>query len=393
MEQLTETNEEILVENAEGEPNTKATIIHRNNINYEPKVSVIIPVYNVEKYLRECLDSVVNQTLKEIEIICVDDGSTDSSLDILKEYATKDNRFTIITQKNLHAGVARNRGIQLAKGEYVHFLDSDDWIEQDAYEKLYKILKDNKADLVKFKAYSFNNQTGETTSRPYLDIKWVDEKCFNTCLNIIEDTKNTIKLPDSPWSGFYNLDFLKRNNIYFDDFICANDVGFFYRCIINAEKIYLSSEKLVYYRENMKNSLIAKRAENFNCQTALYKVVKNVSKNLPHQNRQIVMDEIIQAVFNWYNKCLKEYTLSIKTEQNIKKEMKKFLKDISKENLSKSNIKHYKNINSRFIEEQRKMQKELIANIFSVRNIEKHKVICILGIKVKVKLEKLIKKK
>lgn len=89
----------ITVQNAEGEPETQAKILIQNKINYSPKVSVIMPVYNVEEYLRECLDSVVNQTLKEIEIICVDDGSTDNSLEILKEYAKKDNRITVITQK------------------------------------------------------------------------------------------------------------------------------------------------------------------------------------------------------------------------------------------------------------------------------------------------------
>ena len=85
-------NKFITVKNAEGDPDTTAEIVIQNKINYEPKVSVIIPVYNVEEYLRECLDSVINQTLKEIEIICVDDGSTDSSLEILKEYAKKDKR-------------------------------------------------------------------------------------------------------------------------------------------------------------------------------------------------------------------------------------------------------------------------------------------------------------
>ena len=87
----------ITVKNAEGEPNTQAKILVQNKIDYTPKVSVIIPVYNVEEYLRECLDSVINQTLKEIEIICVDDGSTDNSLEILKEYAKKDNRISVLT--------------------------------------------------------------------------------------------------------------------------------------------------------------------------------------------------------------------------------------------------------------------------------------------------------
>ena len=144
------------VKNAQGDLDTKATIIHQNNIDYTPKVSVIIPVYNTEKYLRECLDSVINQTLKEIEIICVDDGSTDSSLEILKEYANKDNRFTIITQQNLHAGVARNAGLAVAKGEYVSFLDSDDWFELKILEETTKILKETDSELCCCKYRNFN---------------------------------------------------------------------------------------------------------------------------------------------------------------------------------------------------------------------------------------------
>ena len=93
------------------------------------KVSVIIPVYNVEPYLKQCMDSVVGQTLKDIEIICVDDGSTDGSLDILKEYATEDSRIQIIEQKNAGAGAARNNGMRHATGKYLSFLDSDDFFE------------------------------------------------------------------------------------------------------------------------------------------------------------------------------------------------------------------------------------------------------------------------
>ena len=96
------------------------------------KISVIIPVYNVEKYLKESLESVVNQTLNDIEIICIDDGSTDSSPSILKEYQNNDERFIIINQENSGPGAARNRGIKEAKGKYTYFLDSDDYLELDA---------------------------------------------------------------------------------------------------------------------------------------------------------------------------------------------------------------------------------------------------------------------
>ena len=120
----------INVKNAQGDEDTKAMIIHKNNINYIPKVSVIIPVYNTEKYLRECLDSIVNQTLKEIEIICVDDGSTDSSLEILKEYAKKDNRINLhFNEKNL--GYIKNfeNLLKRVENEYFMLADQDDyWI-------------------------------------------------------------------------------------------------------------------------------------------------------------------------------------------------------------------------------------------------------------------------
>ena len=101
-----------------------------------PKISVIVPVYNVEKYLARCLDSIINQTLADIEIICINDGSTDNSLEILNDYAKKDSRIKIIDQTNAGLSCARNAGMQIAQGEYIGFVDSDDWIDLDFYEKL-----------------------------------------------------------------------------------------------------------------------------------------------------------------------------------------------------------------------------------------------------------------
>ena len=111
------------------------------------KVSVILPVYNTEKYLPECLDSIINQSLRDIEIICVDDGSTDSSLQILKEYAEKDKRISVIHKNNGGQGSARNVGLNHAKGEYITFVDSDDYITEDMIYYLLKFLEDNKLDV------------------------------------------------------------------------------------------------------------------------------------------------------------------------------------------------------------------------------------------------------
>ena len=120
-----------------------------------PKVSVIIPVYNTEKYLRECLDSVVNQTLRDIEIICVDDGSTDNSLAILREYETKDSRIKVLTQENINAGAARNKGLSEATGEFLSFLDSDDFFEPDAIERMYECAKSRNAEIVVYQVSTF----------------------------------------------------------------------------------------------------------------------------------------------------------------------------------------------------------------------------------------------
>lgn len=113
-----------------------------------PKISVIITVYNVEKYLSRCLDSVVNQTFKDLEIICVNDGSTDNSAEILDRYASKDKRIIIINQKNGGLSAARNTGLRHASGQYIGFVDSDDWIDIDYYECLIGLAEKNNADIV-----------------------------------------------------------------------------------------------------------------------------------------------------------------------------------------------------------------------------------------------------
>ena len=130
-----------------------------------PKVSVIIPVYNVEKYLHQCLDSIINQTFKNIEIICVDDGSTDSSAKILEEYAQKYSFIKVIHQQNLYAGVARNNGMKIASGEYVFFLDGDDFCAPDLLSLAVNKGDSLGADIVVFDHIRFDEQTGMKEKR------------------------------------------------------------------------------------------------------------------------------------------------------------------------------------------------------------------------------------
>ena len=119
------------------------------------KVSVVVPVYNVQKYLKKCLDSIVNQTLKEIEIICVDDGSTDSSGEILDQYAAKDKRVRVIHKKNTGYGNSMNIGFAAATGEYIGIVESDDFAELNMFETLYKVAHKNDLDVVKSSFYFY----------------------------------------------------------------------------------------------------------------------------------------------------------------------------------------------------------------------------------------------
>ena len=317
----------LTIKNAEGDPDTKATIIHQNNIDYEPKVSVIIPVYNTEEYLRECLDSVVNQTLKEIEIICVDDVSTDSSLEILKEYAQKDNRFTIITQKNLHAGVARNAGILVARGNYFFFMDSDDLFENNIFlqKAIDEIYRNNSPDLVRYiNAIRIDAKTAE----PILENRFKPNEILlnnvGNSLNIKKDFETISKLNVVPWMGLIRNDFVLNNNLRFINNKVCNDRSFFRESVVLAEKIYISDLFCVRHRINNNKSLINIRKNYFHCHfRSINKILKFLdNKNLLNAYKQAIIINELEDIFFFYNKYVKEQGIS-----NYHIQMIKYLKD------------------------------------------------------------------
>ena len=185
----------------------------------EPKISIIIPIYNVEKYLRECLDSCTNQTLKDIEIICVDDASPDNSIKILEEYQVKDSRIKIFRhKKNKNLGAARNTGLEHATGEYIWFVDSDDWIEPTMYEVLLKEAFKNNSKLVACKTQYFCDDHYDETN----DTNKVKEYTVSEVLKMLLNN-NVVrfeiwnKLWDSETIG--NIRFKKgqiSEEVYFD---------------------------------------------------------------------------------------------------------------------------------------------------------------------------------
>ena len=209
------------------------------------KVSVIVPIYNNERYLRECLDSIVNQTLKDIEIICIDDGSTDNSSNIVDEYALKDSRIKVIHKKNEGLGKAYNLGMSLADGEYIGMVESDDFAELNMFENLYNLAKSNDADIVKGNFFFY-------TSSPLCnyvsnDIKneWIDK------ITNIKEFGEILTIPSQLfWAALYRKDFIYKHNIRFLETPGASyqDVSFAFKTTALAERIFLTSKPYIHYR-------------------------------------------------------------------------------------------------------------------------------------------------
>lgn len=213
------------------------------------KLSVIIPVYNTNKYLEKCLESIVNQTLKDIEIICIDDGSTDNSLEILNNFAKKDKRIKVLTQKNQGQSVARNAGIKAAKGEYIGFIDSDDWADETMFEKLYNNAKTYNSDIAMCSITMFDEKTGDyNTKDPYMTLDLFDKSFENRAFNYKDTLKFLFRICVVPWNKIYKSEFLIGNNILFPEGLFFEDNVFCIEVLLNAENISIIKEPLIYYR-------------------------------------------------------------------------------------------------------------------------------------------------
>ena len=176
-----------------------------------PKFSVIIPVYNLEKYLRECLDSVVQQSFKDIEIICIDDGSTDNSGEIIDEYGKNDNRFKIIHQQNQGESVARNNGMKLAESEYITFLDQDDYWHKDTLKTLYEQLTGNDLDMLFLGAINFDYKSRKLQEVPSYQFDYLPADFNTECFSYKDCSDFITSISVTPWSKCYKREFLLQN--------------------------------------------------------------------------------------------------------------------------------------------------------------------------------------
>ena len=197
------------------------------------KISVIMPVFNDEDYLKESIESVDAQTFKDLELICVNDGSTDSSLDILNEFSLKHDFIKVYSQENNGSGSARNNGLNHATGEYIAFLDSDDlYVDKHALEIMYDVAVKNNADMVSANLVNVNPQREITNKNPNCENKYI---CFDEYCNIRPDEYGI------PWSFYKNLfkrDVIEENNIRFPDLLRGQDPVFFAEFLSKIDVIY-----------------------------------------------------------------------------------------------------------------------------------------------------------
>lgn len=285
------------------------------------KLSIIVPVYNSEKYISKCLDSLVNQSLKDIEIIVVNDGSTDKSLEILKKYESK--KVKIITQKNSGVASARNTGLKEAKGEYIAYVDSDDWVELDMFEKLYDKAIENNYDAVMCDFWYIDDEK-----------KWEGISTNNKDIVTNKEKKQfMIKMFPVIWNKIYKREKIKKYK--FKPGVWAEDVEYLYKILPSIDNIAVINEPLYYYyqREVSESRLYDKRVynyiDNFNGIVEFYQ--KNKYYELYKKELEFCYVRYLYATFvkrASYFESYDDYKIAVNTAiSNVKKYFPKYRKN------------------------------------------------------------------
>ena len=236
----------------------------------EPLVSIVMPVYNAEEYLEESLRSVMEQSYKNLEIICVDDGSTDGSAAIIKRLSEEDARIRMLSQDNSGAGAARNAGLDKALGVYVFFFDADDLLRRNAIRTLVKTAEKHITDIVLFGYYKFAGKKKIRTD--------FSAKTLNVPVNKVispRDISGCLFQADHgmPWNKFYNTEFIRKTGVRFQDLKNTNDEFFSRITTTEAERILFLNKVLIRYRVGNKNSLRGNAGDSvLDCTKALYAI-------------------------------------------------------------------------------------------------------------------------
>ncbi len=289
-------------------------------------ISVIIPVYNVEKYLRECIDSVLNQSYTSYEVILVDDGSTDSSGEICDEYVEKYNNITVLHKSNGGLSSARNKGFELSKGEYVYFLDSDDYLAPDALGKLIENIKKEKSDLVFFDAHSFADPEGAFEVKQ----NYIRKNRYKTDsgLAVLTALQNNKEYHSAVPLLFLKREFYEEADLEFISDIFYEDMIFTYQAFCKAETVSHCDEAL-YYRRYRKNSIMTSEKSKKHFESCVVVYAETLKFSLEHKTaeNEATLKYISRCAFNVFNMF---ENLNAEDKKECKLKLREIKKDILK---------------------------------------------------------------
>lgn len=269
-----------------------------------PKISVIIPVYNVKEYLPKCLDSVLGQTLHDIEVICINDGSTDNSIEILQNYATKDKRLKIINQANGGISSARNAGLKMVQSDYVMFVDSDDYIAPNMAEKLYNMMIKENPDVVICSAECVN-QLPKDASLDVIEWQswlqpWFDEYVKPTG---VYDVPKTIKdeFISVVWNKLYKTSFIKKYNIEFPLGLIEEDEYWLWAYMLHCQKYAFINERLYFYVQRSGSIMTTRNAND-----KVLDILEIERRIYELAQKYVNINNYREILADWYIKTVKE---------------------------------------------------------------------------------------
>ena len=265
-----------------------------------PKLSIIIPVYNIEKYISNCLDSILSQSFEDFEVICVNDGSTDDSLSELQKYRN-DERVIIIDKKNEGSGVARNSALAIARGEYVFFVDGDDWIEENSLQKMVDEADRLKTDILVFGGLSYYEGKGQNGG---YSANKLPKKYLNKVVGAKDIEKDIFKFPSTAWTKLYRREFLQKNGIKFQEIKVGQDQLPFFHSMILAERIAIFPQNLYCYRKNRKGAVTAvKKKRNFSPIYVFYGIEEMLKRTvLINEYKNIFVKKYFSKATSWLAK-------------------------------------------------------------------------------------------
>lgn len=291
------------------------------------KVSIIIPFHNVENYILECLNSVISQTLKDIEIICIDDGSDDKSRQIVEQIKSNDERIILLSApKAMGQSHARNLGLEVATGEYIGFVDSDDVIEKDMFEKMYNLALSVDSDITMCLANLLDDKTKEVSTNDYYSLRSF-EKYSSSCFDA-EIAKNEIlNYPAVIWNKIYKREFLKSIGAKFSEGYIYEDLPFCYETFVKANKVNILWEYLYNYRQNRTSSTMQNADKKVYDRIPMVAKTYEIFKGLSYfkEMNGVFVGWIVDDIFHRYTLLEKQYYENYYTD--MKKLFESFVLD------------------------------------------------------------------